>query len=109
MLSGIRWGSLRTKIIAWSFVPTAIILAAVAWVTFSAYRQVTEDLVIERDQELTHLSTGEFAARLSEYPAAMPMTSAKIPGSMPVHPIRIIIGGSISITKVRRPKLWLTG
>jgi nitrate/nitrite-specific signal transduction histidine kinase len=71
VLSGIGWGSLRTKIIAWSFVPTAIILAAVAWVTFSAYRQVTEDLVIERDQELTHLSTGEFAARLSEYPGIL--------------------------------------
>jgi nitrate/nitrite-specific signal transduction histidine kinase len=71
VLSGIGWGSLRTKIIAWSFVPTAIILAAVAWVTFSAYRQVTEDLVIERDQELTHLSTGEFAAGLSEYPGLL--------------------------------------
>ena len=71
MRSGIGWGSLRTKIIAWSFVPTAIILATVAWVTFSAYRQVTEDLVIERDQELTHLSTGEFAAGLSEYPGIL--------------------------------------
>ena len=43
MLLGIRWGSLRTKIIAWSFIPTAIILLAVAWVTFTAYQQVTED------------------------------------------------------------------
>jgi nitrate/nitrite-specific signal transduction histidine kinase len=67
MLLGIRWGSLRTKIIAWSFVPTAIILAAVAWVTFTAYQRVTEDLVIERDQKLTRLSTGELAAGLSEY------------------------------------------
>ena len=67
MLLGIRWGSLRAKIIAWAFVPTAIILAAVAWVTFTAYQRVTEDLVIERDQKLTRLSTGEFAAGLAEY------------------------------------------
>ena len=42
----IRWGSLRTKIIAWSFVPTAMILIAVALLTFSAYERVTEELVI---------------------------------------------------------------
>jgi GAF domain-containing protein/HAMP domain-containing protein len=67
MLLGIRWGSLRTKIIVWAFVPATIILVAVAWVTFRAYQQVTEDFVIERDQELTRLSTGEFAAGLTEY------------------------------------------
>ncbi|MFQ5576508.1 MAG: GAF domain-containing protein [Anaerolineae bacterium] len=59
--------SLKTKIIAWSFVPTAIILTAVAWVTFNAYRQVTEDLVVERDRELTHFAAGEFSADLREY------------------------------------------
>jgi len=58
---------MRAKIIAWSFFPTAIILIAVAWVTFAAYQRVTEDLVIERNQELTRLSTGEFAAGLAEY------------------------------------------
>jgi hypothetical protein len=67
MLLGIRWRSMRAKIIAWSFVPTALILIAVAWVTFTAYQRVTEDLVIERNQELTRLSTGEFAAGLTEY------------------------------------------
>ena len=45
-------GSLRRKIIIWSFVPTAIILIAVAFINFQAYRLVTEDLVIERDREL---------------------------------------------------------
>jgi GAF domain-containing protein/HAMP domain-containing protein len=67
VLLGIRWRSMRAKIIAWSFVPTAVILIAVAWVTFTAYQQVTEDLVIERNQELTRLSTGEFAAGLTQY------------------------------------------
>ena len=42
-------GSLRTKIIVWFFVPTAIILAAVALVNFYSYQKVTEDLVFERN------------------------------------------------------------
>jgi nitrate/nitrite-specific signal transduction histidine kinase len=58
---------MRAKIIAWSFVPTAIILLAVVLVTFTAYQRVTEDLVIERNQELTRLSTSEFAAGLRDY------------------------------------------
>jgi hypothetical protein len=64
---GLPKGSLRIKIIAWSFVPTAIILFAVALVTFTAYQRVTEDLVIERDQELTRLSAGQLATDLAEY------------------------------------------
>jgi len=67
VLFGIRWGSLRTKIIAWSFVPTALILLAVALVTFAAYQQVTQDLVIERDRQLIRLSAGQLAAELTEY------------------------------------------
>ncbi|MCP4538631.1 MAG: GAF domain-containing protein [Chloroflexi bacterium] len=59
--------SLRTKIIAWSFVPTAIILMAVALIAFYAYQQVTEELAIERDRELTRLSANQLAARLGEY------------------------------------------
>ena len=64
MLLGIRWRSMRAKIIAWSFVPTTIILVAVALVTFTAYQQVTEDLVIERNQELTRLSAVELWRRV---------------------------------------------
>jgi HAMP domain-containing protein len=67
MLFGIRWGSLRTKIIAWSFVPTMVILVAVAVVIFYAYQQVTEDLVLERNQELTRLTASQFMAELKEY------------------------------------------
>ena len=67
MLFGVRWGSLHTKIIAWSFVPTTIILVAVALVNFVAYQRVTEALVIERDQELTRLSASQLATELSKY------------------------------------------
>ena len=67
MQSRIRWGGLRNKIIAWSFVPTAIILLTVAGVTFIAYQQVTENLVIERDREFTELSAAQLSAGLAEY------------------------------------------
>jgi len=63
----IRWGGLRAKIIAWSFVPTVIVLMAVTWVTFTAYQRVTEDLIVERNQGLTHILAGDLAARLSDY------------------------------------------
>jgi nitrate/nitrite-specific signal transduction histidine kinase len=47
--------SLSTKIIAWSFIPTIIILTAVAWYTFYAYQKVTSELVIRQDQEMVEL------------------------------------------------------
>jgi nitrate/nitrite-specific signal transduction histidine kinase len=63
-----RWGGLRAKIIAWSFVPTAIILAAVALFTFISYQRVTEELVLQRDQDVARLSAGQLATELTEYP-----------------------------------------
>ena len=43
MLLGIRWGNLRTKIVIWSLVPAAIILAAVALVAYWTSRQSAAD------------------------------------------------------------------
>jgi len=43
------WSSLRIKIIAWSFIPTVIILSAVAWFTFYSYQKVLGDLAIRED------------------------------------------------------------
>jgi nitrate/nitrite-specific signal transduction histidine kinase len=63
-----RWGGLRTKIITWSFVPTTIILTAVALVTLVSYQRVTEDLVLQRDQDVARLSAGQLATELAEYP-----------------------------------------
>ncbi len=59
--------SLRTRIIAWSFVPTAIILLAVALVTFYAYQRVTEELVIGRNRELIRLSASQLVSDLDSY------------------------------------------
>ncbi len=67
MLLGIRWGSMRTKIIAWSFVPTMIILIAVAITIFYAYQDVTQDLVIERNQELARLTVSQLSTGLQNY------------------------------------------
>ncbi|MEZ4861456.1 MAG: GAF domain-containing protein [Caldilineaceae bacterium] len=58
---------LRKKIILWAFVPTAIILAAVAAVNYIAYRQVAETLIIERDEEVTRLAASQIATSLMEY------------------------------------------
>ncbi|MBL7199478.1 MAG: GAF domain-containing protein [Anaerolineae bacterium] len=66
-IPGLSRGSLRTKIIVWSFIPAALILAAVALFAFIAYQQVMEELVIKRDQDVTRLSAGQLAADLSEY------------------------------------------
>jgi nitrate/nitrite-specific signal transduction histidine kinase len=46
------WSSLRVKIITWSFVPTAIILSAVAWFTFYSYQKVLGDLAIKQDLDI---------------------------------------------------------
>ena len=51
-----HWGSLRNKIIIWAFAPATIILVIVALTSLYAYQQLTENLVIERDQDLTRLS-----------------------------------------------------
>ncbi len=51
----------------WSFVPAAIILFAVACTIYVAYQSVTEDLVVGRNQQLTHLSAGQLAADLNPY------------------------------------------
>lgn len=62
-----RTRSLRTQIVAWSFVPTAIILLAVALVAFVAYQRTTSDLVLQQSEELTRLSAGQLATNLGEY------------------------------------------
>jgi nitrate/nitrite-specific signal transduction histidine kinase len=59
--------SLRTKIVAWSFVPTAIILAAVAFFTFRSYQQVTEQLVIDRNRELVRLSASRLTTEMARF------------------------------------------
>jgi len=59
--------SLQVKILAWTFIPTLIILATVAIVTYLAYQRVTGDLVIAKDQEVTRLSASQLSAEMKVY------------------------------------------
>ena len=63
----IKRQGLRTKIIAWSFVPTLVILATVALVTYAAYQNVADDLVLAKDRELTRLSASQLSAEIKAY------------------------------------------
>ena len=58
---------LRTRILIWSFVPTSIILFAVAITIYFAYQRVTQELVVGRNQQLIRLSAGELSADLNTY------------------------------------------
>ncbi|HSF82328.1 MAG TPA: histidine kinase [Anaerolineales bacterium] len=59
------WRSLRVKIIAWSFVPTVIILSAVAWFTFYSYQIVIGDLAIKQYPEIIQPKAVVFGQTLS--------------------------------------------
>lgn len=67
MLRRIFSGGLRRQILAWSVLPTLVILAGVAYFSFWAYSQVTELLVMDRNRELTRLLAGQMALELAEY------------------------------------------
>jgi PAS domain S-box-containing protein len=63
----IRWNSLRNKILAWSFIPTAIILLAVALVAYDAYQRSTVELLVEQNRELARLSAGQVSSEMAQY------------------------------------------
>jgi nitrate/nitrite-specific signal transduction histidine kinase len=67
----LRLGSLRTRILAWAFVPTMIFLGAVAVYTFYTYLQVTERLVLERNEALTHLLAGQMGVEMTQHVTAL--------------------------------------
>jgi nitrate/nitrite-specific signal transduction histidine kinase len=58
---------MRAKIVAWSFVPTVMILVTLAVVIFYAYRDVTEELVMERNQKLVRRAASQLQAELHKY------------------------------------------
>jgi PAS domain S-box-containing protein len=55
---------LQLKIVAWSFVPAAIILLGVAFVSFSIFQAVLEALMIENNRETTEVMAGQIGAEL---------------------------------------------
>ncbi|NLF02761.1 MAG: HAMP domain-containing protein [Anaerolineales bacterium] len=93
---------LPTKIIAWFLVPTAIILSIVAFVTFRTYQQVTQDLVIERNHELTRLLASQLAADLSEYATQLSALAA----TADVYPLRSDPLTRKAIIRLSEDRLW---
>jgi nitrate/nitrite-specific signal transduction histidine kinase len=69
--------TLRNRIITWSFIPSLIILLAVAVVTFYAYERVAEDLVVQRNRELARLSAAQLTTALSEFSNALSVEARK--------------------------------
>jgi hypothetical protein len=63
----VKRGYLRYKIIAWSFIPTAFILVGVALIHYASYRQVTQELVMQRNQELARLLANRLGSGLTVY------------------------------------------
>jgi nitrate/nitrite-specific signal transduction histidine kinase len=59
------WSSLRVKIVAWSFIPTVIILSAVAWFTFYSYQKVIGDLAVEQYPAIVQPKAVAFSQALS--------------------------------------------
>jgi signal transduction histidine kinase len=87
-----RFG-LRTKIIAWSFIPTAIILLLVASTIYMAYQQVTTQVVLNRDEQLTRLSGSEVSASLQEFVDRLTNLASQpeVAGGVPIQQRRAVI------------------
>jgi signal transduction histidine kinase len=63
----LRHASLRSKIVGWSFLPTAIILTAVAVAAFGSYLRAAEDLVLEQSQDLARFAAVQLQGELAKY------------------------------------------
>ncbi len=70
-----RWYRLQIKIIGWSFIPTAIILSSVAWLTYYSYQNLIGDMAVTQDQELVKSKAAEANAAIGEVlsPALLPI------------------------------------
>jgi nitrate/nitrite-specific signal transduction histidine kinase len=66
------------KIIAWTFIPSLFILLLVAVVNFLAYRQVTEELVVQRNRELARLKAWQVSSELQNYIGLLEVLAASM-------------------------------
>jgi len=78
--------SVRGKIISWAFVPTVLVMAAVAFLSYFAYQQVAESIAIERDRYFTDLAAlqlsnqmiDEYQNLLNEYTGVLAQSFIEI-------------------------------
>ena len=83
-----RRRSLRVRIIAWFFVPAAVLFLAVAATNFFAYQDVTADLVIERNEDLTRRSASQLSSSLDEFIDALDHVGRTMDPAQPAGPSR---------------------
>jgi serine phosphatase RsbU (regulator of sigma subunit)/HAMP domain-containing protein len=83
-----RRRSLRVRIVAWFFVPAALLFLAVAATNFFAYQDVTADLVTERNQDLTRRSASQLSSSLGEFTEALEEVGRTMDVSQPAGPSR---------------------
>ncbi len=76
---------LRLKIIAWSFIPTAIILFLVALTVYLAYQQTARDLILKRDEELTRLTASQVSTVFEDFIDRL-NSLARMPGIVAADP-----------------------
>lgn len=67
MILGIRWRSLRAKIIAWSFFPAMLILSILAAAAVYGNEQTTRELTITSSREFTRLAAAQFESQLRDF------------------------------------------
>jgi nitrate/nitrite-specific signal transduction histidine kinase len=67
VLRRISFRSLRTRIIAWSFIPTMLIMIGMAVFIYIAYANVTEALLIEQNRDSARFEASQFTIELNEY------------------------------------------
>lgn len=83
-----RRRSLRVRIVAWFFVPAAVLFLAVAATNFFAYQDVTADLVTERNQDLTRRSASQLSSSMGEFVAALEEVGRTMDATQPAGPSR---------------------
>jgi len=68
---------LQAKMVGWVLTPTAIILAAVGGLAFYASQRVTEDLVLDRNQDRTELLANQLSSELQAYRSDLALFAAE--------------------------------
>jgi len=74
--------------VAWFFVPAAVLFLAVAATNFFAYQDVTADLVIERNEDLTRRSASQLSSSLDEFIEALDEVGRTMDVTQPAGPSR---------------------
>ncbi len=84
-----RRRSLRVRIVAWFFVPAAVLFLSVAATNYFAYQDVTAVLVTERNQDLTQRSASQLSSSLDEFIEALQEVGRTMDASQPAGSSRL--------------------